>query len=318
MPREVFMLFKKKFGSNRSGDATFQQNRNCILPQRQLISLILCSIFLLQCDQTGDYLRNLGEKNRRKKASALNKKDIEKWKRDLNFSRAQSLETHKRIHELVKNSSYQGQLSWRIARAYMADSRFDMASAYMNEAMKNKLPESEPGSIDYEQLLPLLEQSLRRFSVDTDLLFDAGLCYANASRARGWETRRWMAARKLFEEMLSRKPDEGRALYQLALLYGKSNNRYLDKHRAIEYLDRLLIKEDKHIPGRFARAHILVEIGELERARTEYIRIQEVLMELEKVGVISGAKKSPNYKQATSNIQKLDICISGNPGCEVR
>ncbi|RMG55517.1 MAG: hypothetical protein D6722_27720, partial [Bacteroidetes bacterium] len=141
--------------------------------------------------------------------------------------------------------------------------------------------------------------------------------YANASRARGWEERRFRAAVLLFQEMLRREPDEGRALYELGLMYGKATNRYRDPDRAIRYLDRLLAKEDKHIPGRFARAHILAEMGRLADAKREYEEIQNQLKLLEEKGVLRDAEKTPNFRQAAQNIEKLETCLSGSPGCEL-
>ncbi|MCB1175104.1 MAG: hypothetical protein KDK39_16135, partial [Leptospiraceae bacterium] len=263
-------------------------HRSAIGRQRNLppgILAALLAILLTHCGMSGDALRFWGESSRFRRAEKLNTAEIEQWQRDLEFNEKQVLELHAQIHELVETTRLQGRVSWKIARAYMQAQRFEMANAYMNAALNQNLPKQQVSAIDYDQILPFLDQALLKHSPEPDLIFDAGLCYANSARQRGWEEQRFLAAVRLFQELLRRNPDSGRARYQLGLLYGKAQNRYRDQDKALEYLDQLLAREDTHIPGRFARANILAEQGRLDAARAEYQLFQTSLLKIKKKGV---------------------------------
>lgn len=285
-------------------------------PARIMVAISMIGM-LIACDWSSDGLRRWGEESRRNREQELQQAELKRWQRDLKMSKAEIVELHKNIHELVQESNHQGQVAWKIAHAYMQARRYEMAGAYFQDALQNKLSKDEPRSVDYDRLLPMLEIALQRHNLEKDLLLDAGLCYANASRAHAWEIRRWLASERLFKEVLSLYPEDGKAIYELALLYGKSTNQARDPERAIELLDLLVKKETKNIPARFAYAHILTEQNQLDAALENYIQIQRQLEELQDQGVISNLENSSSYKNAKANQEKLETCLQGKAGCEI-
>lgn len=276
-------------------------------------------IFLIGCEGVTDSIRNWGERSRRNRAEELREEELRKWERDLNLSRARVLELHRSVHDLVQESGKQGMLSWKIARAYMKDQRFEMAGTYYRGAIEGRLPDPAEAGPLFESALPFFREALRRRRINEELLFEAGLCYANASRAMGWEESRWRTAELLFDQMRAIKPDDSRAAYQLALLYGKTPRDDLrQRDRAIALLEAIILREEKNLPAHFARAHMLVEKGDLAAALQAYDILRERIETLHGQGVIGGnLRNNPQYQRVQVNIEKLTICVNNAPGCEV-
>ncbi len=272
------------------------------------------------CDRISDGVRNWGQENRRTRAKKLKEEEIKQWERDLNLSRARVLELQKNIHTLVQESNHQGLLSWKIANAFVSEHRFEMAAEYYRGAVENRLPEQAAENGLFEATLPYYQDALRRREINPDLLFDVGLCYANASRVMGWETNRWRTAVYLFEHMYTRYPQDTRSLYELALLYGKVEREELrNRDRAVALLAEIIKQEEANVPARFARANILVEMGQLDQALLAYMQLRDQLQVLSQKGVIGkNLEKNPQYRRVSENIEKLEICVKNLPGCEVQ
>ncbi len=288
-----------------------------------LLSL-LPSLLFLSCDGVSDTLRNWGERQRWGRLRELREADLEQWKRDLQISKENARELNRQIQTLVRESSHQGILSWKIARAYMDAGQFDMAGVHYDAALRGELvrPEQlEGGKVTFlDAALPHYEEALLRRKPDPQLLYEAGLCYANSSHELGWEVERWKRAVLLFDRMRHQKPDDTRPLYQMALLYGKTTRPELKNIPfALELLERVIRLEELNLPARFARAHLLVESGDLSDAREEYGNIMEKLEDMHRSGLLSGSvTRDPRYIQAGENAEKLDICIQNLPGCQIR
>jgi tetratricopeptide (TPR) repeat protein len=283
----------------------------------RLSLLIFLSVLpgLLHCQKISDSIRNWGTQSRRNRAKALQEEELKMWERDLSLSRARAQELQRTIHSLVQESAHQGALSWKIARAYMNNNRFEEAIPYYEGAMNNTLP--EPAS-SFEEAIPYFNIALRKNRIDTDLLFEAGLCYANASRSAGWEKSRWKTAVQLFDLMRAQKPEDRRAHYQLALLYGKAGRAELrNVELAKQLLKEILAHEDMNIPAYFTLAHIEAESGDLAAALSSYRRVQEKLEELNKKGVLGDLERNRQYQKAAENIEKLTVCVNRQPGCEI-
>lgn len=281
--------------------------------------LILAIAALPSCERLGDSIRSLGERNRQ----PIEKPDpaeIERLERDLRLSRERALDLQARINELAGEQRLQGRLAWQLARAHMQRARYDLAAQQMIAAAQGAPAEgaTDPG-ISFEQALPLFREALRQHSVDPELLFEAGLAFANASRAMGWEKNRFDTAVFLFERMAALKEEDSRPRYQLALLLGKTNDpSRRDASRAIALLRDVVLREDANIPARFALAHLLVEAGELDAARNEYHAILEQLSELKRRGAIGGDLEDvPNYRQAKENLEALEECAREPESCTV-
>lgn len=283
------------------------------------IAALTALLFLLPaCEPVGDYIRNMGERDRRPPKDRLNEEEIRRWERDLNLSRARVLELNDTIQEMVQESNLQGMLSWKIGKAYLEAGRFDLAAQHYEAAARNeRLGEPAPGPQTFEQAIPRFREALTRHQPDQELIYEAGLCFANSSRALGWEVERWRTAQYLFETALRQKPDDNRPRFQLALLYGKTENPQVrNTSLAIELLREIIDREGDHISARFALANILVETGAIAEAVEEYRNIQEMLQNLHRRGVIPGSlQNNPPYQQTQENIAQLEACLRGGAEC---
>jgi tetratricopeptide (TPR) repeat protein len=286
------------------------------------ILIMLLSVFLFSsCDPVTDAIRDWGEESRRTRIQKLSELDLKKWERDLEISKEKAEELHQNIEKLVQETKHQGDLSWKIARAYMKRGLHEQALPHMSAALENRLerPDHEFGEriSRYDNAIPYFNEALKKIEIKSDLIFEAGLCYANASHDLGWEENRWKTAVYLFNRMRKIDPDDTRSLYQLALLYGKTSDlRYRDLDLAVSFLEEALKKEENDIPARFALAHLYAVKGDLDRARSEYREIMARIENLYDSGMIKGsAQKNQKYQTARENLEMLDLCISGSPSC---
>ena len=294
--------------------------------QKLLLILSITLIMSLSfCERTSDVIRDMGRKRFKTSGKKLTVEQLQQWERDLNLSRARVKKLNSQIHELVQESNLQGQLSWKIARAFCIGGRYDMAGSYFKSAVIKKDPDfSRNGEIsgnlnNSEKSLPYFRMALKKHNVETNLLFDAGLCFANASKAMGWNEDRWKTAVLLFQRIRRIKPNDLRAPYQLALLYGKTNRSKLrDTDRAISLLREIIQKNEFSIPARFVLGHLLTETGEFNQAIGEYSQIRGKLKEMYKRKIITGnLEKNRQYVMAGNNIERLKLCIKGSPQCDI-
>lgn len=279
---------------------------------------LICLVVLTACDPAGDAIRGLGERNRRPPAQTLNEEELARWERDLNLSRARSQELHKDIQDLVQESNLQGTLARKIARAYLDAARYDMAAAYYQAAVRGESQPAAPGDARLlEQAIPFFDEAMRRGYPDAEVYFEAGLCYANASRAYGWDPRRLAVAVHLFERMAAMKPEDYRPRYQLALIYAKvADGRYRNVALAEKLLREIIGKEEDNMPSRFALAHILAEDGRWQEAANEYSVIIERLQALHRRGAIPGRPEdNVNLAQARKNLEALNDCLQNESSC---
>lgn len=286
-----------------------------------ILVFVLTGASLTQCGLF-DQFQSWVQKERLPGPGKTNEDEIARLERDLRLSRSRSEDLYKNLHAIVQESNLQGNLSWKLARAYMVQGRYDRAGRFYTSAIKGEAPEDQADGITMiERALPAVRDALNRHVPDPDLLFDAGLCYANASRVMGWEEDRWRTAVLLFRRLEESNPNDLRAPYQLALLYAKTSKDNLrDVDMGLKYLDKIIRREENHIAARFAKAHILAENGELERSLAEYNSIKERLENLSNAGAISGKlEKNPQYVQAVKNIETLSNCLNKNDArkCEI-
>lgn len=289
----------------------------------QFISVSLISGFVVSaigCEGASDSLRNWGMRERGEQILDLSDEDIERLKRDLKLSEERSVEFEKNLKGLLQEQSIQGDLAWKIGKAIMQQGRYEAADPYFRQSIdEDSGPVLAAKDNNYfEEALPYYRKALTYHKANPELLFEAGLCYANASRALGWERSRFEAAEFLFEAVSRLEPKDHRPRYQLALLYGKSEGPQRNPERALEILEDILRKEEQNIPVRFARANILVETGNLRSGADEYRRIIEILDDLYDRGVLRGdRKRNVQYRSARENLEKLETCLQGKPGCEI-
>lgn len=276
-----------------------------------LAALLALGAGLVSCEQAEDSLRNWGLRERRPAVPRLDDEEVARWERDLNISRARSLELHEQIQEIVQESNHQGMLAWKIGKAYMQAGRYDMGALYMQEAVAGepaREPEAGRGVQTFDLAIPYFEAALRRHSPEPDLLFDAGLCFANASRANGWERNRWRTAVYLFQRMLRVAPEDVRPRYQLALLYGKTvDPEVRDVPLAIELLEDLIARSQRDVSARFLLGHLYAANDELDRAAAQYRNILEILEAMHREGLLPGSlNEMPRYRQARENLDTLE------------
>lgn len=283
-----------------------------------MVSVLLLS--LSHCEQASDSLRNWGMRERGEQIQDLSEEDIARLKRDLKLSEERAVEFEKNLRGLLQEQSIQGDIAWKIGKAIMQQGRYEAADPYFRQAVEeNSGPVLAARDSNYfEDALPYYRKALSYNKGNPELLFEAGLCYANASRALGWEKSRFEAAEFLFEASARLAPEDHRPRYQLAIMYGKSEGYGRDPAKGLSLLDEILRKEEKNIPVRFAKANILVETGELRSAADEYRRIVEIMDDLYEKGVLRGDKsRNVQYRSARENLEKLETCLQGKPGCEI-
>ncbi|MBX7056787.1 MAG: hypothetical protein K1X75_01885 [Leptospirales bacterium] len=275
------------------------------------------TLLLPSCQKLSDSIRSLGEKNRQP-VEKPDQAEMERLERDFRLSRERALDLQDKIHQLANEERLQGRLAWQLARAHMQRARYDMAAAYMMQAAGgvHEGDVQDPG-VSFEKALPYFREALRKHSIDPDLLLEAGLAFANASRAMGWEPNRFDTAVFLLERMAALRPEDSRPRYQLALLFGKTGDASRrDVARAIELLRGITAVEEAHIPAHFALGHLYVESGDLASARLEYQAVLEQLESLRRRGAISGDLDAvPNYRQAKQNLEALDQCLNNADAC---
>ncbi len=291
---------------------------------RLYASILILSFTLTSCDYVSDSIRSWGEKSRRRRIEKLSDADLETWERDLKLSRERLQELHENIEEIAQESEFQGNISWKLGRAYMARSRFEQAAMHYSDALQNRLnkyPHEYGERISsYDNAIPYFNEALKRNRLNPELVFEAALCYANASRAIGWEMNRWMIAEYLFRRLREIDPEDTRSLYQLALLYGKTTDRkFRDMDLAVSLLEETVKRQQNDIPARFALAHMLVESGQMDKARKQYSEIMHRIENMHESGILKGkAEKNIKYRTARDNLQKLESCIQDSSKCEVR
>ena len=282
-------------------------------------ALLLLGLF--SCERATDAIRNWGIKSRESRAKKIEVDQLKQWERDLNLSRTRVLELNQTIHQFVEESNRQGSLSWKIAKAFCDAERYELGLANYRAALRDKAPPPEEARelTDTEKSLPYFREALRKNQLDPNLLFDAGLCFANASKELGWEKERFQTARFLFERMRAAAPYDSRSSYQLAIMLAKVPNPNLrDQKRALVLLKEIITRDEYDISARFAYGHILVERGEFSQALQEYQLIRTRLEELENKGTIPGPlKRNQQYVQAGRNIEELQLCVQDSPRCSI-
>ncbi len=295
--------------------------RAFLLKSGRFPAIVLVSTILLLLTSCGvmDSLRNWGERQRMRRQKDLRESDLRQWETDLKLSRERVEELNEKINEMVQESDRIGQLSWRIGKAYLDAGRFEEAIPHYSAALENSIAKGDrfygQRISTYDNALPYFNEALKRYKHSPDLLFEAGLAYANASHELGWEANRWHMAIFLFDAMRQTYPSDIRPLFQLALLYGKTTNPELkDVSRAIAYLRESLRIQENDVPARFALAGLLVESGDLTSARNEYVSLVSRIEQMHSAGILKGSKeKNIKYLQAKSNLEKLDACLNGGP-----
>jgi tetratricopeptide (TPR) repeat protein len=285
-----------------------------------IVSIVLMSA--VSCDAI-DSMRSWGQRERWNKAKEINEHELEMWQKDLAISEDKARELYKTIQQLTAESAHQGMLSWKIAKAYAEKGRYELAEQHYRNAAENKfegkVERAELTSDFDEKALPFFKNALKNHIISKDLLFDAALSYGNASRESGWEPERWDTAVYLLETVMRKDPADLRPLYPLALLYAKTtDDSRKDVKKALELLDTLIQKQNQDVAARFARAHILVESGELDKALSEYRKIKELIEDLHNTGILNGpVNKNTKYNKASENIIKLERCVTDGLGCEI-
>lgn len=294
-----------------------------VRPVRLSAVLALSSILMLPaCGQLEDSIRNWGKRHRLQRIQKVDEGATEQLQRDLNLSRAKAKEIETQMQALVQESSIRGRLAWQLARRFCLEGRYEAGNAYARASVKGQVPTEAqpPASQVFERALPYFQEALAHARLEANLVFDAGLCYANASRALGWEAERFTTAVFLFEAVRRMEPKDTRADYQLALLYGKTTNPdFRNTGRAVELLEGIITRDDFNIPARFALAHVQAEIGDWSQAARQYAIIQEKLRDLHRRGNLPGdPTRSPQFQQAVRNAEQLQDCLNDRAGCQLQ
>lgn len=273
--------------------------------------LLLTSIPLfVGCDSIFGPIRRWGVASRNERKVNLREAELKQWQEDFQMTEEEVIRLHDVMQQMVQKSAAQGPLARKIAQAYMDIYRYELAGVYYNKAMGIEQP--------IEKALPFVDQALQKSRIDPELLYESGLCYANASRDLGWEEIRFKTAVYLFERMKDMKPEDSRPTYQLALLLSQSSEDKQNPPLAMRYVDDILKKNPQDVPSKFLRARILAAQGRFDQAADEYGSIISTIEALKKKGIVKGdLEKNYQYAKAKENLETLDACRSGQGACDL-
>ncbi len=276
-------------------------------------------LLFIACGDMANTIQNWGQRYRTERKIKIKEEDIQKWKTDLEISEKESREIFILIQKFANEKKLQGELSWKIGKALMDLNSYETASEYFLQSFEKQLVDSEKHLKIYESALVYYEKALKYYTPIPDLLFDAAICYGNASSALGWEEERFKTAVFLLERGMASKPDDIRFPYTLGILLGKTTNQYKDVERSIELLNLVIEKDKYNIPSYFAKGNILVENGELQEAFIVYEKITEVIKEMYQKGLLKGDyTKNRKYIKALENQKLLISCIEGRKECHIK
>lgn len=285
------------------------------------MKFILLTLILLtsSCDK----LKDIGQDNFKKNVTPKtpSEAELEKWKEKLALDEAEIKELDEKIRKMVRKTKEAGVLSWRIAQGYMRVGNYELSSRYYTQAiqqnMENKVDVVGSEVHFFEAAIPFFEKALLYRELTDDLLFEAGLAYANASRDRGWDKERRQIAVTIFKGLIRRDPADLRYPYELALIYfdssisdggidGLDPSGYNDAEKAMKIMNAIIQKEPNNIPARFARANFLYRSGSPEQATEEYLTIKSKLESMKEAGVIKESlDKNTSYLNVVRNLKKL-------------
>lgn len=282
------------------------------------ILLVLLGFSFTGCD----YLKSLTESRYRKRIGGepASEKDIVNWKEKLALEEAEIEEMEKRIRKMVQKSNQSAALSWKIARAYMRAGSADLGARYYDEALAESIPNAKQGGFEihsYESALPYFDKAIQSGKLDKQLLYEAAVAYANASKDMGWESTRRNRAINLFKQLSKLDKEDSRFPFQLALVYfdsslkdevwnGKLTSGYDEVELAFSLLDQILRKEPYNVPTRFAKANFLYQVGKSNLAYDEYTRIKSILEEMKEKGNIrEPLEENSSYRNVIKNLNQL-------------
>jgi hypothetical protein len=243
--------------------------------------------------------------------------ELVNWSEKLALEEAEIEEMDQKIRKLVQKSNQAGALAWKIARGYMRSGSFEMGSKYYSEAIVEDLKKQNFEIHNFESALPYFEKAMAMGKLDKQLLFESALAFANASKDMGWEPERRKRAISLFKQLSRIDPKDTRFPFQLALIYfdsslkgeawsGKMNAGYDEVGDAFLLLEQILKLEPFNIPARFARANFLYQIGKVDIAESDYIRIKGMLEEMKDKGAIKEPLgENVSYQNVLKNLEKL-------------
>lgn len=283
--------------------------------------VLILIIFFSSCEKLKEY----GQENFKKTITPKTPKEaeLEKWKQELALNEAEIKDLEEKIRKMVGKTKEAGTLSYRIAQGYMRVGNYELSSRYYTQAIQENTGEKVDVISSevhfFEGAIPFFEKALLYRELSDDLLFQAGLAYANASRDRGWDKERRNIAVTIFKGLIRKDPADLRYPYELALIYfdssitdggidGVDPSGYNDADKAMKIMNAIIQKEPNNIPARFARASFLYRSGSQEQAVEEYLVIKAKLEEMKKAGVIKeNLEKNVSYINVVRNLKKLGV-----------
>lgn len=282
------------------------------------IFILSLFVFFSYCSDISHFLQNWAERHRKERRIEIQKEDLEKWKKDLQVSEEKARTLYELIHKFAEENKLQGEIAWKIGKALMEQSSFELSKEFFKQSVQKELRQVQDISL-FEEAITYFQKALSRYPISADLLYDAGLCYGNASRALGWEKERFQTAVFLLERGLQLKPKDMRFYYVLGILYGKTTNEFRDVEKAIEYLNQVNQADPYNIQAYFAKANILAEDGQFQEAFFVYEKIIKTLEEMHKNQILRGnIQNNLQYQQALYNLNELQVCIERKAECKIK
>ncbi len=281
---------------------------------------VLIIFFVFNCKEINHYGNKIYEwarKHRQNQIESTTEENIEKWKKEYELTQKEAEELFANIQKFAQLKKMEGEVAWRIGKAFMQLSSFELAKDFFKDSLNQKL-EGLSSHNYYEEALPYFDKAIKNYPLNSDLLYDAGICYGNASRNMGWEIERLKIAIFLLEAGAKTYPEEIRFYYPLALLYGKSHSAIKDIEKAIKILEYLIKKEKYYIDAYFAKAHIEAENGLFEESYETYNQLSQIIEEMHNKKILKGSvQENSQYRKVLENMKQLEICKKGEKECKI-
>jgi len=234
----------------------------------------------------------------KKEKDALQRK-LESWENNL-------AELEDEYKEKLQIVSKMGELSKKLALGYTRMGRYELAAQEYHKAIQLEAGVPSKQKI-YKKALKYYKKAFIYSRVDDDLLYQAALIYANASKAMAWDTNSLNTAIRIFNGLLKKNPNNPRALFQRAMLYYHAFDL---PNRAIEDLKKLIKITPDEVPSYELMGHIYFSIQKPALALRYYERaLDKISQFLDKAN--QNKETITSYKNIKKIVETLQSNISG-------
>lgn len=261
-------------------------------------------VALAGCGEMAEYFRERKQDPVRQK-NELEKK-LQSWEEDL-------AEHEQEYQEKLNSVREAGRLAKKLAVGYTNMARYELAAREYHKAIALEAGAGQNGRdlVYYKKAISFYKKAFVYSRVDDDLLYQAGLVYANASYTMGWEAESLAVAFEIFSGLIRKNPQNSRAWYQRGVLNYRARRDFDAAIRDFKQVTRLAPRE---APAWEALGKIYFGQRKLALAARHYRQAANIMEEtLRKRKIDPG--KFPKYRQVRQILETLETATGpgGNP-----